>query len=176
MVPVGVRDWVVDREVSGGVDWPLTRGIALRSDTHSFVRFNLAGRERDGFLIEGSDEHELYKDWVIDNFLALKECGTDEPLVKDVLQADEALPGVRRDLMPDLIIRWAHRHRATRIYSEELGEIAAEPETGRTGEHDTNGFALLLGHNGKTGRLPPLSHNTHFPAFVRHLLQRDELQ
>ena len=37
-VPVGVRDWVVDREVTGGVDWSRTRGIALRSDVHSFVR------------------------------------------------------------------------------------------------------------------------------------------
>jgi len=116
----------------------------------------------------------MYKDWVVNNFLALKECGTDEPIVKDVLQADEVLPGVRRELMPDLIIRWAHRRRATRIYSDELGELVAEPETGRTGEHATNGFALLLDQNGSADQLPPLSHNTHFPEFVRHLLNRVE--
>ncbi len=173
-VPVGVRDWVVDREVTGGVDWSQTQGIALRSDVHSFVRFNLLGRERDGALVEGSDEHRMYKDWVVNNFLALKECGTDEPIVKDVLQTDEVLPGARCELMPDLIIRWAHRHRATRIYSDELGELVAEPETGRTGEHATNGFAVLLDQNGSADQLPPLSHNTHFPDFVRHLLNRVE--
>ncbi len=173
-VPVGVRDWVVGREVTGGVDWSRTRGIALRSDVHGFVRFNLLGRERDGALVKGSDEYRMYKDWVVKNFLALKECGTDEPIVKDVLQADEALPGARGELMPDLIIRWAHRHRAMRVYSDELGELAAEPETGRTGEHVSNGFALLLDHNGSDDQLPPLSHNTHFPEFVRHLLHRAE--
>lgn len=54
-VPVWVRDWVVDREVSGGVDWSRTRGIALRSDVHGFVRFNLIGRERAYCLIQESN-------------------------------------------------------------------------------------------------------------------------
>jgi len=173
-VPVNVRDWIVDREVTGGIDWSRTRGIALRSGVHSFVRFNIVGRERDGVLVEGSDEHRMYKDWVVNSFLALKECGTDELIVKDVLQADEVLPGARNELMPDLIIRWAHRRRATRIYSDELGEIVAEPETGRTGEHDSGGFALLLDQNGSADRLPPLGHNTHFPEFVRHLFKQIE--
>ena len=171
-VPVGVRDWVVGREVIGGIDWPRTRGIALRSDVHSFVRFNIAGRERDGILVEGSEEHQMYRDWVVDNFLALRESGTDEPIVKDVLRADEALPGARSGLMPDLVVRWAPRRRATRICSDELGELVAEPETGRTGEHNANGFAILLDQNGSADALPPLRHNTHFPEFVRHLLNR----
>jgi hypothetical protein len=169
-VPVGVRDWVVGREVTGGVDWSGTRGIALRSDVHSFVRFNLRGRERDGILEKGSEEYRSYRDWVIRCFLDLKECGTEEPIVRDVLDADDVLPGERRELMPDLIIRWAHRGRATRIHSPELGEIFAEPETGRTGEHDTHGFALVLRAPGSVDPLPPLRHNTHFPHFVRHLL------
>jgi predicted AlkP superfamily phosphohydrolase/phosphomutase len=173
-VPVGVRDWVVGREVTGGVDWARTRGIALRSDVHSFVRFNIAGRERDGILIEGSDEHRIYKEWVVKNFMALRERGTDAPVVKDVLPAHELLPGARCELLPDLIIRWAHRRRATTIYSDQLGEIVAEPESGRTGEHRTNGFAVLLDQNGSIDRLPPLSHNTHFPGFVQHLLNRAE--
>ena len=159
-VPVSVRDWVVSREVTGGVDWAQTRGIALRSDVHSFVRFNIAGRERDGILVEGSDAHRIYKDWVVKNFLALKEQGTDAPIVKDVLPAHELFPGARCELLPDLIVRWAHRRRATKIYSDQLGEITAEPETGRTGEHRPNGFAVVLDQNGSTDRLPLLSHRS----------------
>jgi hypothetical protein len=56
------------------------------------------------------------------------------------------------------------------IYSAELGQIQAEPETGRTGEHASNGFAVLLNHGGAVEQLPPLTHNTDFPAFVRNLL------
>ena len=173
-VPVSMRDWVVGREVTGGVDWAQTQGVALRSDVHSFVRFNIAGREHDGILVDGSDEHRIYKDWVVKNFLALKERGTDAPIVKDVLPAPELLPGARCELLPDLIVRWAHRRRATKIYSDQLGEITAEPETGRTGEHRPNGFAVVLDQNGSTDRLPLLSHNTHFPEFVRNLLNRAE--
>jgi predicted AlkP superfamily phosphohydrolase/phosphomutase len=169
-VPLAVRDWVVGREVTGGVDWQRTRGLALRSDTFSFVRFNLAGRERDGMLVDGSDDHRAYRDWVVGSFLGLRECGTDEPIVRDVVLAHDVLPGPRAGLLPDLIIRWAYRRRATAIYSAELGQIEAEPETGRTGEHNPNGFALLLNHHGAVEQLPPLTHNTEFPAFVRHLL------
>ena len=100
--------------------------------------------------------------------------GTDAPVVKDVLPAHELLPGARCELLPDLIIRWAHRRRATTIYSDQLGEIVAEPESGRTGEHRANGFAVLLDQNGSIDRLPPLSHNTHFPEFVQYLLNRAE--
>lgn len=169
-VPLAVRDWVVGREVTGGVDWQRTRGIALRSDTFSFVRFNVAGRERDGVLVEGSEEYRAYRDWVVHCFLGLRECGTDEPIVRDVLLAHDVLPGPRAELSPDLIIRWAYRRRATAVHSPELGELRAEPETGRTGEHSNDGFAVLLNRREAVGQPPPLTHNTEFPAFVRHLL------
>ncbi len=54
-VPVEVRDWVVSREVTGGLDWQRTPGFALRSDLFSFVRLNVAGRERQGLLEPGSE-------------------------------------------------------------------------------------------------------------------------
>jgi predicted AlkP superfamily phosphohydrolase/phosphomutase len=169
-VPVRVRDWVVGREVTGGVHWPDTRGIALRSDVHTFVRFNIAGRERDGILVADSEEHRNYQNWVVESFLGLKERGTGARIVKDVLAAHELLPGARQELLPDLIIRWVHRRRATEIYSDRLGMLTAEPETGRTGEHRTNGFAVILDQQPSTDRFPPLRHNSHFPEFVRVLL------
>ena len=146
------------------------RGFALRSDTFSFVRFNIAGRERDGMLVNGSDEHRAYRDWVVRCFLGLREYGTVEPIVRDILPAHEVLPGPRAGLWPDLIIRWAYRRRATAVYSPELGQIQAEPDTGRTGERSTEGFAVLLNPPDAVEPLPPLTHNTEFPALVRHLL------
>ena len=67
-VPVGVRDWVAGREVTGGRDWRRTPGIALRSDLFSFLRLNLAGRERSGALGAGSDAHRRYVEQVTDRF------------------------------------------------------------------------------------------------------------
>ncbi len=167
-VPVGVRDWVVGREVTGGVDWRRTRGIAQRSDLHSFVRFNLAGRERDGLLVAGSEEHRDYEKWVKECFLGLKDRRTGAPIVKDVIPAQDVLLGSRSELLPDLIVRWAEQDPATEIHSEELGGLHGEPETGRGGEHRAEGFAVVLGP--ERGALPPLAHNGDFAGFVRHLL------
>jgi len=168
-VPVQVRDWVVAREVTGGVDWRKTPGISLRSDLFSFVRLNLAGRERDGMLAPGSDEHRRYVDHVTQSFLALRT-DTGAPIVRDVVPAHEVLAGARRDLLPDMILRWTDEYPATSARSPALGTIHAAPDSGRTGEHRPGGFALVLGAAAKSGGLPPLAHNADFPGFVAHLL------
>jgi predicted AlkP superfamily phosphohydrolase/phosphomutase len=168
-VPVQVRDWVVGREVTGGVDWRRTPGIALRSDLFSFVRFNLRGRERDGVLEPGSDEHRRYVDHVTRSFLALRTGDTKAPIVRDVVPAHERLPGARRDLLPDLIVRWTDEYPATTVSSPALGMVVGAPDSGRTGEHRPGGFAVVLGARAAEGGLPPLAHNADFPRFVAHL-------
>lgn len=171
-VPVGVRDWIVDREATGGIDWASTPGIALRSDLHSFIRLNVAGRERDGILVEGSDEHRRYLDRVRRCFLELRAGETGEPVARDVLIADEVLPGRRRHLMPDLIVRWGEHPPLTRIGSPELGDFVGSLGSGRGGEHQLEGFAIVTGRAARQGGLPPLGHNADFAGFVRHLTAR----
>lgn len=169
-VPVQVRDWVVGREVTGGLDWKRTPGFALRSDLYSFLRLNVVGRERLGSLDEGSDLYRRYVEWVTESFRGLKVVGTDAPIVRDVVPAQEVFSGARRTLLPDLILRWTAERPATRVGSDRLGVVTAAPDTGRTGEHRADGFALVLGRPAEGGGLPPLAHNRDFPRFVRHLL------
>jgi predicted AlkP superfamily phosphohydrolase/phosphomutase len=169
-VPVAVRDWVVSREVTGGLDWRRTPGFALRSDLFSFVRLNVAGRERHGLLEPGSDAYRSYVDRVTQSFLALRAAGTEAPVVRDVVPAQAIFSGARRDLLPDFILRWTNEYPATQVSSPELGTIEAAPDSGRTGEHRPDGFALVLGRRVREGGLPPLAHNADFPRFVSHLL------
>lgn len=169
-VPVQVRDWVVAREVTGGVDWSRTPGIALRSDLFSFIRFNLRGREREGVLEPGSDEHRRYVDHVTQSFLALRTRDTNAPIVRDVVPAQDRLPGARKNLLPDLILRWTDEYPAHAVSSPALGTIVGAPDSGRTGEHRPGGFAVVLGARASDGGLPPLAHNADFPRFVSHLL------
>ncbi|MET0153656.1 MAG: alkaline phosphatase family protein [Candidatus Binatia bacterium] len=169
-VPVQVRDWVVAREVTGGLDWRRTPGIALRSDLFSFVRLNLRGRERDGVLEAGSEEHRRYVDHVTQSFLALRTSDTNAPIVRDVVPAHERFTGARRDLLPDLILRWTDEYPVTTVHSAALGTIQAAPDSGRTGEHRPDGFAVVLGAGAAKGEFPPLAHNADFPRFVAHLL------
>ena len=171
-VPVEVRDWVVAREVTGGLDWRRTPGFALRADLHGFLRLNLVGRERDGLLERGSDEHRRYVDRLIAAFTALRAVETGMPILRDVVAAQETLQGERAHLLPDFILRWNAQHPATRVHSDELGTIEAMPETGRTGEHRTGGFAIVRGPLAGGDGAPPLAHNQDFPRFVAHLLGR----
>jgi predicted AlkP superfamily phosphohydrolase/phosphomutase len=169
-VPVSVRDWVVAREVTGGLDWTRTPGLALRTDLHGFVRLNLIGRERDGILRPGTEETHRYVEHVTRAFMELRTSDTDAPVVRDVVAADDALPGARRDLMPDLIVRWADQYPRERLRSPELGILDAMPESGRTGEHRTQGFAIVLGAALRRDGLPPLAHNQDLRRFASHLL------
>ena len=169
-VPVQVRDWVVEREVTGGLDWSRTPGFALRSDLYSFVRLNLAGRERLGTLEAGSETYRRYVEHVTKSFFGLRTVGTDRPIIRDIPPAQEIFSGARRHLLPDFILRWTEEYPVTEVGSPELGVIRATPDSGRTGEHRPDGFALVLGRGVKEGGLPPLAHNRDFPRFVSHLL------
>jgi hypothetical protein len=168
-VPVQVRDWVVSREVTGGLDWPRVPGFALRSDLYSFVRLNVKGRERLGMLEPDGDIYRRYVEHVRKSFFSLRTVGTDKPIIGDIVPAPEIFPGPRRHLLPDFILRWTDEYPAGEARSPELGLIRAAPDSGRTGEHRPDGFALLLGRGVNEG-LPPLAHNRDFPSFVSHLL------
>jgi predicted AlkP superfamily phosphohydrolase/phosphomutase len=169
-VPVGVRDWVVAREVTGGLEWSRTPGFALRSDLFSFLRLNVKGRERLGMLEPGSSAYRRYIEHVTKCFLGLRAAGTDAPIVRDVVLLQEIFSGSRQHLLPDLQLEWATEYPVSEVRSPELGLIQAGPDRGRTGEHRPDGFALVLGRKAKEGGLPPLAHNSDFPRFVSHLL------
>lgn len=169
-VPVGVRDWVVGREVTGGIDWKRTPGLALRSDLYSFIRLNVIGRERLGFLEAGSGAFCRYVEHVTNCFLDLRTIGTNAAVVRDVVLLQDVFTGSRRQLLPDLLVRWTNEYPAAAVHSPKLGLIRGAPDSGRTGEHRPDGFALMLGRRVKEHGLPPLVHNSDFPRFVSHLL------
>jgi predicted AlkP superfamily phosphohydrolase/phosphomutase len=169
-VPVQVRDWVVAREVTGGLDWRRTPGFALRADLFSFIRLNVAGRERLGTLQASSEVYHRYIEHVKKSFLGLRTVGTDRPIIRDIPSAQELFSGARQHLLPDFILRWTEEYPKTEVRSPELGLIRGTPDTGRTGEHRSAGFALVLGPGLKHDGLPPLAHNSDFPRFVSHLL------
>jgi predicted AlkP superfamily phosphohydrolase/phosphomutase len=141
-VPVPMRDWVVSREVTGGLDWARTPGLALRGDVQGFVRLNLVGREAKGALVPDSGDHRRYLDLVTEGFLSLRD---SIDLVESVLPIAELYPGPRNGYLPDLVVRWKHRAPAREAHSERLGRFARRLATGRTGEHRAAGFAVLLG-------------------------------
>lgn len=162
-VPVAVRDWVVAREVTEGLDWARTPGLALRGDVQGYVRLNLLGREAKGILQAGSDAHRRYLDLVTEGFRGLRG---PEAMVEDVLAIPELFPGPRSRYLPDLVVRWKHRPPAREACSERLGRFARRLATGRSGEHRGAGFIALLGRWPDAARAAPPGHIKDLAGFV----------
>ncbi len=169
-VPVGVRDWVVEQWITGGIAWDRTLGFALRADLNGYLRFNLIGREAEGVIEKGSDLHLRYAKWVKESFFGLKVDGKDTPLVKEVIALADVYPGPKNDALPDLIVSWQDMEPAQEIYSERLGKVTSGLAPGRGGEHQPTGFAVLAGNRRPFEQAPPLRHIVDLGRFARSLL------
>jgi predicted AlkP superfamily phosphohydrolase/phosphomutase len=156
-VPVSVRDAVVNRFIAGGHDWSKTPGFPLLADYNGYIRLNIRGRERDGYLTANSDELRKYVDWVCECFRSFRIEQTGEPLVRDICFATKEFSGERKGLLPDLIVTWTGAPPADRIVSEKLGTVEASLATGRTGNHRPEGFCVFLDSPaGRIQEAPPV--------------------
>lgn len=169
-VPTAARDWVVRRAFCGGLDWRQTFGFALPASGEGYLRYNLAGREAEGALQPDSKRQRHYQDWLRENILSLKEAATQLPIVKDLVLTEQLYPGRRSHYLPDLIILWNELWPASEIYSDGLGQFTGRMATGRTGDHQPEGFAVITGNRHRLEQAPPLAHTADFAQFVRHLL------
>ncbi len=142
LVPLSVRDAVIDRSFTSGHDWPHTPGLALRGDNNGYIRFNLRGREKQGMLEPDSASFASYRQLVSESLSGLRTLdGT--PLVHDVSMPGEHFEGKAVPHLPDLIVRWNAVPPADRVNSS-LGPIVGELGSGRGGNHRSGGFQIVL--------------------------------
>jgi predicted AlkP superfamily phosphohydrolase/phosphomutase len=142
MVPVRVRDEVVNRSIVAGHAWARTPGLDLLADLSGYLRLNVRGRERDGILARDGDELARYVDWVRRCFTALQG-PSGERLVDAVHRTADRFPGPRTDHLPDLIVTWTGGPSASRAEGPEVGSLTAPLATGRTGNHRAGGFCVI---------------------------------
>lgn len=160
-VPQAIRNTLMTRWTTGGLDWTRTRAFTLRADLNGYIRFNLEGREPLGIVAPG--EANLLAAALDDGLRSFHDADTGEPLVAEVCRASDVFPrGDRSDRLPDLIVRWsdasAASHRA--IVSDRFGRIErATPgriPNGRSGNHRARGWLIARGPGiAPGGRLPP---------------------
>jgi len=157
LVPQHIRDAVVDRQFTSGRDWPHTPGLALRADNNGYIRFNVAGRERQGMLERGSRSLACYSDLVRESFSSLRT-PDGKRVSGDVYFSSEKFPGERMHFLPDLIVTWSGLEPASRAEST-LGTLVAEMDTGRGGNHRGAGFQIILRPGiEQAGQEHPLDH------------------
>ncbi|MCB2061511.1 MAG: alkaline phosphatase family protein, partial [Novosphingobium sp.] len=90
-----IQDWVVNRALLAGRDWQQTPSFALTSGGEGFIRLNIKGREREGFFEPGSTALQDYLDWLRARLAEIRVAATGEPLIDEILLADERFPGAR---------------------------------------------------------------------------------
>lgn len=148
VVPLRVRDLVVNRAMKGAFDWEQTQVLPLMSGLQGLLRFNLRGRERDGTIDpEGAEVRQL-GDRLEAVFGRLRIAGSEDPLVEDLRRPQLEMPGKRSHLLPDLVVNWGSAAPAKAIVSDHLGTIEAKHITGRSGNHRPEAFCLLLPADG----------------------------
>jgi predicted AlkP superfamily phosphohydrolase/phosphomutase len=168
LAPEFVREFVVEQEIVGGLDWSRTPGFALRTDVRTELRLNLVGREASGFLERGSDLHHRYVEFVRKTFLELRDADTDGLLVSDVVDNHAMFPGPLQDVLPDLTVTWRPVPLALRVQSPTIGAFDLQPTDVRGGDHNDNGFAVVF--DGPPGiEIPPLTTTSEFGEFVKNL-------
>lgn len=145
LVPVSVRDEVVNRSVVGGHDWSRTSGFDLAADLNGYLRLNVRGREREGSLDRDGEVLQRYVAWVRECFESLRIAGTGEPLVGGVHWTGDVYPGPRLDILPDLVVTWSGSRPTERIDSPLIGAVSAKLATGRSGNHRRDGFCAVSG-------------------------------
>ncbi len=169
-VSVRVRDWVVSRATSSGYNWSRTPGFALLADYNGYLRFNIKGREIQGCLYKDDPQLASYAAFVEQNFRELLQPDTGLPVVHDVVAAQSVFPGDRSQLLPDIIITWRNMAPATRLVSPSMGHFAAQLETGRSGNHRHEGFALVAGKRQAdiTHAWSAVTHIAHLAPLLQH--------
>lgn len=152
-----VQDWVVNHALVAGRDWTATPAFTVLSGGEGLIRLNLKGREQNGFFEPGSPALADYVGWLQDRLASVTVAETGQPLIARITQVDDALPGARREFLPDLILEWAPEAPVDRIRSPDVGEIEVSLATGRGGNHNDSAFLIASGDEDLLRTLGPVS-------------------
>jgi predicted AlkP superfamily phosphohydrolase/phosphomutase len=160
-VPKPLKNRIMTKWTTGGVQWERTPAFTLRADLNGYIRLNLKGREPRGMV--PPEEAEALSKRITTGLLSFRDADTGEPLIEEVCPSDRVFPVAERsERLPDLIVRWAPTsgavHRA--VTSPLLGRIErATPgriPNGRSGNHAPYGFLIARGPGiGAGERLAP---------------------
>ena len=149
-VPGALKDRIMTRWTTGGVNWERTPAFTLRADLNGYIRLNIRGREPLG-VVEPEAVDALAAR-LTEGLMSFRDADTGAPIIEEIRRASEVFPpGERSHRLPDLIIRWHSSSGAPHaaVASEAFGRIErATPgriPNGRSGNHEPHGFLLAHG-------------------------------
>ena len=143
-LPTRLRDKLAQRVDTADIDWSRTRAFCLPTDLEGYIRINLRGREPQGIVAPGEEYRAILRD-LSGALMELCDSVTGAGIVRKVLLADEAFPGDRRSLLPDLIVQWEAAGPIRGVSSARIGVVAGDSPDPRSGTHRGPGFVMAAG-------------------------------
>lgn len=150
-MPNRLRNRLMTRWTTGGIDWKKTAAFTLRADLQGYIRINLKGREPKGIILPGIDYKELC-DRIANGLMSFRDASTRQPFIEEVCSTDQLYGnGDRRDRLPDLIVRWKDTPSIlnSAVESPRFGCIKRKTPgripNGRSGNHQPEGFLIASG-------------------------------
>lgn len=163
-----IQDWVVDRGITGGLDWPSTPAFRLASGGEGYIRLNIKGREREGCLEPG--DVAGYVEWLRGQLREIRIAGTGAPLVRDLVETRKIYQGGRAQFLPDLIVAYAPQEPVSAIESPAIGRIEQHLGTGRGGNHCGEAFMIVAGPGAQSAALADVQDIHDMRTFFETLL------
>ncbi|HEY7462747.1 MAG TPA: alkaline phosphatase family protein [Gemmatimonadota bacterium] len=149
-IPSRLRDRIMTRWQTGGLDWARTPAFSLRADLQGYVRLNLVERELRGIVPPG--EYSSLCDRIAEGLAGFRDADTGEPFIEEIHRVDRLFThGARRDRLPDLIVRWKYTLAAPhrKVAAPGLGVVERSTPGripgGRSGNHRGEGFLAVRG-------------------------------
>jgi len=150
-LPNKLRDYLRIHWANSNIDWLNDLVFSLPTDAHGLIRVNLKGRDPNGKVNSGKEYEEICRK-VIQTLNGLVDPQTGKRVVEEVFLTDQVFPGPERDRLPDLIVSWHNGKKIDRVASKEVGSISGKLPDTRSGNHRSEGFALLYGPDVTKGR------------------------
>jgi predicted AlkP superfamily phosphohydrolase/phosphomutase len=164
-VPERLRNRLVTRWATGGVDWADTPAFTLRADLQGYVRVNLESREPQG-IVPAADLGS-FCDRIAEGLYSFRDADTGEPVVADIRRATSGLfpDGPHSDRLPDLVVAWpdspgaSHRAVVSPVHGRVERGTPGRIPNGRSGNHRPQGFLIARGPGFPAGgQLAPDAH------------------
>jgi predicted AlkP superfamily phosphohydrolase/phosphomutase len=149
-VPGPLKNRLMTKWTTGGMNWAATRAFTLRADLHGYLRINLIGREPQGIV--PPEQFEPLCASLAEGLQSFRDATTGAPIIEEVCRARDVFPrGARDSRLPDLIVRWSPTSAAAHVAveSRQYGRIERTTPgripNGRSGNHRSIGFLIARG-------------------------------
>jgi len=119
--------------------------IAVPGENKGYIRFNLAGRERDGFVAP-EDADELARR-IREGLLTFRDADGGPAIADVVRRSETATRGAAVGKLPDLVVHWGERPASElrSVVSPRFGEVRRRGVgSGRSGNHVDDAWMIVL--------------------------------